>query len=34
MLSETTQDYIDSLETVWTTAAEIANLLQIERFPR
>jgi cobalt-zinc-cadmium efflux system outer membrane protein len=32
-LTETNQDYIDALEEVWTTAAEIANLLQLERFP-
>ncbi|HEY5315637.1 MAG TPA: TolC family protein [Pirellulales bacterium] len=32
-LIETNQDYIDALEEVWTTAAEIANLLQLERFP-
>ncbi|HWC90348.1 MAG TPA: TolC family protein [Pirellulales bacterium] len=32
-LTETNQDYINALEEVWTTAAEIANLLQLERFP-
>ena len=32
-LSDATLSYIDSLENVWTTAAEIATLLQLERFP-
>lgn len=32
-LFEARTTYIDSLENVWTTAAELSNLLQIERFP-
>jgi cobalt-zinc-cadmium efflux system outer membrane protein len=32
-LSDATLSYIDALEDVWTTAAEIAALLQQERFP-
>ncbi|HLJ09579.1 MAG TPA: TolC family protein, partial [Planctomycetaceae bacterium] len=30
---ETTQDYIDILEKLWTTAATLAGLLQIDKFP-
>lgn len=30
---ETNAAYVDILETVWTTAAELAGLLQIEQFP-
>lgn len=32
-LSDAMLSYIDSLENVWTTAAEIASLLQLNRFP-
>ncbi len=32
-LSETSLNYYETLEDVWTTAAEIAKLLQLERFP-
>ncbi len=32
-LSDATLSYIDALENVWTTAAEIASLLQLDRFP-
>lgn len=32
-LSDTTVDYFDALEEVWTTAADLANLLQLEQFP-
>lgn len=32
-LFEARTSYIDSLESVWTTAAELSNLLQMERFP-
>ena len=26
-------DYIDALEDVWSTAAQLSNLLQLEQFP-
>lgn len=32
-LFETNLRYIDALENVWSTAAELSNLLQLERFP-
>jgi cobalt-zinc-cadmium efflux system outer membrane protein len=32
-LTETTLDYVDALEEAWTTAAELAKLLQLEQFP-
>ena len=32
-LTETTVDYYDALEDVWSTAADLANLLQLEQFP-
>jgi cobalt-zinc-cadmium efflux system outer membrane protein len=32
-LSDASLSYIEALETVWTTAAEIATLLQLEQFP-
>ncbi len=32
-LIETTQDYVDVLETVWTTAADLSGILQMDRFP-
>jgi cobalt-zinc-cadmium efflux system outer membrane protein len=32
-LSDATLSYIDALESVWTTSAEIASLLQLDRFP-
>jgi outer membrane protein, heavy metal efflux system len=32
-LSDATLSYIDALENVWTTGAEIASLLQLDRFP-
>lgn len=32
-LFEARTSYIDSLESVWATAAELSNLLQMERFP-
>ncbi|HEY3966937.1 MAG TPA: TolC family protein [Planctomycetaceae bacterium] len=32
-LIETTQDYVNVLETVWTTAANLSGLLQMDRFP-
>ena len=32
-LAQAALSYVDALQTVWTTAAEIANLYQTERFP-
>jgi cobalt-zinc-cadmium efflux system outer membrane protein len=32
-LIQTTQDYVDILETVWKTAADLSGLLQLDRFP-
>ncbi|HUY34875.1 MAG TPA: TolC family protein [Pirellulales bacterium] len=32
-LFEANDDYIDALEDVWSTAADLGNLLQLERFP-
>jgi cobalt-zinc-cadmium efflux system outer membrane protein len=31
--SETSLNYVDALESLWTTAAEISRLLQLDRFP-
>ncbi len=32
-LSDASSSYLDALQSVWSTGAEIANLLQLERFP-
>jgi outer membrane protein TolC len=32
-LTETNVDFIDALKEVWTTAAELAGMLQVEEFP-
>jgi outer membrane protein TolC len=32
-LIQATQDYVDVLEKVWTTASTVAGLLQMEQFP-
>ncbi len=32
-LADASSEYVDALQSVWTTAAEIAGLLQMERFP-